>query len=56
LDVERLVLKHEAVDPTRALFRIERYPPATLVREDVAEHITKGKFTAVTFEEVDWAS
>jgi hypothetical protein len=53
ISIKRLVLRKEALDPERLLFRIAGYPRMRLIRRDLGGAIQKAGFTGVKFRELD---
>jgi hypothetical protein len=51
--VDRLVLDHSRVDPSRTLFRIRGYDKVVLVRRDLADAVAAAGFSGVTFVPLD---
>ena len=49
----KMVINPEKIDKGLLLFRPKHLPTISLVREDLAEEINKGKFTGIRFKDID---
>jgi len=53
IKVKRTILREDALDPSRQLFRITGYPQGILIRRDLADDIYAAGFSGIKFRELE---